>query len=58
MTQFTLRLDKKQQRPVVLLNDTLTELLDTGAVIPIWTDADEILEGGDKDGSGRSKKTI
>lgn len=42
----------------MLLNDTLTALLDTGAVIPIWTDAEEILEGGDKDGSGRSKKTI
>ncbi len=43
MKQFTLRLDKKQQRPVVLLNDALTALLDTGAVIPVWTDAEKIL---------------
>lgn len=43
MKQFTLRLDRKQQKPVVLLNDALTALLDTGAIIPIWTDAEEIL---------------
>lgn len=43
MKQFTLRLDKKQQRPVVLLNDALTALLDTGAVIPVWIDAERIL---------------
>ncbi len=43
MKQFTLRLDRKQQKPVVLLNDALTALLDTGASIPIWTDAEEIL---------------
>lgn len=45
MKQFTLNLDKKQQRPVVLLNN-LSALLDTGAYIPVWTDAEEILVSG------------
>lgn len=43
MRQFTLRLDKKQQRPVILLKNALTALLDTGAFIPVWTDDEEIL---------------
>ena len=43
MKQFTLRLDRKQQRPVVLLKNVLTALVDTGAFIPIWTDDEEIL---------------
>ena len=38
MKQFTLPLDATQQRPVVLLKNSLTTLLDTGAYIPIWTD--------------------
>ncbi len=42
MKQFTLNLDKRQQRPVVLLNN-LSALLDTGAYIPVWTDDEEIL---------------
>ena len=37
MKQFTLRLDATQQRPVVLLKNLLTALLNTGAYIPIWT---------------------
>ncbi len=36
--QFTLKLDKNRQRPVVLLSNGLTALLDTGAYIPVWTD--------------------
>lgn len=43
MKQFTLRLDATQQRPVVLLKNTLTALLDTGAYIPVWTDEEDIL---------------
>ena len=43
MKQFMLRLDATQQRPVVLLKNTLTALLDTGAYIPIWTDDEDIL---------------
>ena len=43
MKQFTLRLDATQQRPVVLLKNSLTALLDTGAYIPIWTDEEDIL---------------
>ena len=43
MKQFTLRLDATQQRPVVLLKNSLTALLDTGAYIPIWTDDEDIL---------------
>ena len=41
--QFTLRLDATQQRPVELLKNTLTALLDTGAYIPVWTDDEDIL---------------
>lgn len=36
-------LDKNHQRPVVMLNNRLTALLDTGAYIPIWTDDEEII---------------
>ena len=43
MKQFTLPLDATQQRPVVLLKNSLTALLDTGAYIPIWTDEEDIL---------------
>ena len=43
MKQFTLRLDATQQRPMVLLKNSLTALLDTGAYIPIWTDDEDIL---------------
>ena len=46
MKQFTLKLDKKQQRPVVLLKNTLLALLDTGAYIPVWTDDEDILVTG------------
>lgn len=43
MKQITLRLDKRQQRPVVLLKDTLSALLDTGAYLPVWVDDEAIL---------------
>lgn len=43
MRQFSLKLDMTQQRPVVLLENALTALLDTGAYIPIWTDEEDIL---------------
>ena len=43
MKQFTLRLDATQQRPVVLLKNSLTALLDTGAYIPIWTDGKNLV---------------
>lgn len=43
MRQFSLKLDVTQQRPVVLLENALTALLDTGAYIPIWTDEEDIL---------------
>ena len=43
MKQFTLKLDKNRQRPVVLLSNGLTALLDTGAYIPVWTDMEDIL---------------
>lgn len=35
MTQFTMKLDKKHQRPVVVLKNGLTALVDTGAYIPV-----------------------
>ena len=40
MIQFSLSLDRTQQRPVILLNNSLTALLDTGAYFPIWSDDD------------------
>ena len=36
--QFTIRLDKKQQRPAVFLKNALAAWVDTGAFIPVWTD--------------------
>lgn len=44
MKQITLNLDKKQQRPMVLLQSGLTALLDTGAFMPVWTGGKELLE--------------
>ncbi|MDE7477593.1 MAG: hypothetical protein K2M91_06545, partial [Lachnospiraceae bacterium] len=38
-----MNLDKKYKRPVVLLGNGLTALLDTGAYIPVWTDEEDIL---------------
>ncbi len=43
MKQFSMKLDKKHQRPVVVLKNGLTALLDTGAYIPVWTDDEDIL---------------
>lgn len=43
MKQYTLHLDKQYQRPVVMLSNGLTALLDTGAYIPVWTDEEDIL---------------
>lgn len=43
MKQFTLRLDATHQRPVVLLKNSLTALLDTEAYILVWTDEEDIL---------------
>ena len=40
MKQFTLNLDAKQQRPFVLLSNSLTALLDTGASFPVWVGSD------------------
>lgn len=43
MKQMTLKLDRLQQRPVVVVGDGMTALLDTGAYIPVWTDDESIL---------------
>lgn len=43
MKQYILRLDKTRQRSVVILNNGLTALFDTGAYIPVWTDDEDIL---------------
>ncbi|MCM1057518.1 MAG: hypothetical protein NC517_07925 [Firmicutes bacterium] len=43
MKQYTLKLDNTRKRPVVILNNGLTALLDTGAYIPVWTDDEDIL---------------
>lgn len=43
MKQYIMKLDNTRQRPVVILNNGLTALLDTGAYIPVWTDDEEIL---------------
>ena len=43
MKQYTLKLDNTRQRPVVILNNGLTALFDTGAYIPVWTDDEDIL---------------
>lgn len=44
MKQFTFYLDNKQQRPVVILDNNLTALLDTGAFVPVWTDDEDLLK--------------
>lgn len=46
MKQYTLRLDSTRKRPVVILNNGLTALFDTGAYIPVWTDDEDILVSG------------
>lgn len=46
MKQFTLRLDARQQRPVVALKNGLSALFDTGAYFPVWTDSEETLVSG------------
>lgn len=43
MKQMTLTLDNLQQRPVVLVGENMTALLDTGAYIPVWTDEESVL---------------
>ena len=43
MRQMTLKLDRSQQRPVVIVGDGMTALLDTGAYIPVWTDDENVL---------------
>lgn len=43
MKQYTMKLDSTRQRPVVILDNGLTALLDTGAYIPVWTDEEDIL---------------
>lgn len=45
MKQFTLKLDKNAQRPIVLLEHwyRISALLDTGAVCPVWTKREELL---------------
>ena len=40
---MTLKLDIDQQRPVVIVGENMTALLDTGAYIPVWTDEESIL---------------
>lgn len=42
MRQFTLNLDKKSQRPTVVLDGVLA-MLDTGASFPVWVDDEDIL---------------
>ena len=56
MKQITLRIDDTQQRPVILINNGLTALLDTGAYIPVWVDDEDILT--DVLGSELVKKDI
>ncbi len=41
--QITMNLDDKQQRPVIILENGLTALLDTGAYVPVWVDDESIL---------------
>lgn len=43
MQQMTIDLDDKQQRPVAILENGLTALVDTGAYIPVWVDEEAIL---------------
>ena len=46
MKQFTLDLDKSQQRPIVMLQTGLKPLLDTGAYIPVWVGGETVLSEG------------
>ena len=46
MKQFTLDLDKSQQRPIVMLQKGLKALLDTGAYIPVWVGGERVLSEG------------
>lgn len=46
MKQIILDLDKSQQRPVVMLENGLKALLDTGAYIPVWVGGERILSEG------------
>ena len=46
MKQFTLDLDKSQQRPIVMLQTGLKALLDTGAYIPVWVGGETVLSEG------------
>lgn len=43
MQQITMNLDEKQQRPVIILENGLTALLDTGAYVPVWVDEERVL---------------
>lgn len=43
MKQFTMKLESKHQRPVAVLKNGLTALVDTGAYIPVWTEDEDIL---------------
>lgn len=43
MQQIVMDLDDKQQRPVAILENGLTALIDTGAYMPVWVDDESIL---------------
>lgn len=46
MEQFTIVLNDSFQRPIVYLNNWhgLNALLDTGALFPVWTASEKVLE--------------
>lgn len=44
MKQFTLKLEENYQCPIVVLENGLTVLLDTGACLPVWTDDESLLK--------------
>ena len=46
MKQFTLKMRKRTQRPIVFLAEffQLDAMLDTGAVLPVWVEDEEILK--------------
>ncbi|MBO6178646.1 MAG: hypothetical protein J6O04_05710 [Selenomonadaceae bacterium] len=46
MKQFTLPLDKERQRPTLYLESffRLSAMLDTGAVLPVWVEDEELLQ--------------
>ena len=46
MDEFTIRLSKKHQRPVLKVEafDDMYALLDTGAIFPVWVEDEEILK--------------